>query len=77
MNGFCPLLVPWASEVFFVPWSLSLDKTVLSWSSVMLTQRQIYVYVIYFPLDSCCLVDDSTHTGSSDELLPYLSTGLS
>ncbi|XP_020622756.1 protein CMSS1-like isoform X2 [Orbicella faveolata] len=24
--------------------------------------------------DSCCLVDDSTHTGASDELLPYLST---
>ncbi|XP_078372540.1 protein CMSS1-like [Oculina patagonica] len=24
--------------------------------------------------DSCCLVDDSTHTGALDELLPYLNT---
>ena len=27
-------------------------------------------------VDSCCLIDDSTHTGALEELLPYLNKGL-
>lgn len=47
-------------------WTTFCDCTVGSLSTLELEDVMID--------DSCCLVDDSTHTGSSDELLPYLST---